>query len=157
MLIKKFLDCQEIIAGDNCILRELLSSLNDKVESRYSIAHAKVPVGVKTFKHALKTTEVYFIIKGKGKMHINDEIEGVEMYDTIYIPPNAVQFIENTGKEELEFICIVDPAWKKENEIILISEKELLTDVKQSERDYKNGKCIKANSIAEALKVYDNQ
>ncbi len=39
----------------------------------------------------------------------------------------------------------------------LISEKELLVDVKQAERDYRNGKCVKANSIAEALKVYDNQ
>jgi hypothetical protein len=39
----------------------------------------------------------------------------------------------------------------------LISEKELLADARQAERDYKNGKCIKAGSIAEALKVYDNK
>ena len=51
-------------------------------------------------------------------MHINDEVEEVGAYDTIYIP-NAVQYIENTGDEELEFICIVDPAWRAEDEVVM--------------------------------------
>lgn len=119
MLIKKFNNCQEIIAGDNCILRELLNSNEDKVESRYSLAWAKVPVGAKTWLHALKTTEVYFILKGKGVMYIDNESQTVEQYDTIYIPPNAKQQIENTGNEELEFLCLVDPAWKPEDEMLL--------------------------------------
>ena len=58
-----------------------------------------MPVTKATWKHAMKTTEVYFILKGKGIMHINDEVEEVGAYDTIYIPPNAVQYIENTGDE----------------------------------------------------------
>lgn len=121
MLIKKFANQKEIIAGDNCILRELLNVLQgDKVECRYSIAWAKVPVGKTTFKHAMKTTEVYMIINGKGEMHINDETEVVGKYDTVYIPPNAIQFIENIGDEELEFICIVDPAWRPEDEVVVV-------------------------------------
>ena len=120
MLVKKFEQQKEIVAGDNCILRELLNPLaGDGVECRYSIAWAKVPVGETTWKHGMKTTEVYVIIKGKGKMHVNDEIEEVGKYDTIYIPPNAVQYIENIGDEELEFICMVDPAWRVEDEIVL--------------------------------------
>lgn len=119
MLIKRFRDQKEIIAGDNCILRELLSPVNDKVEGRYSLAWAKVPVGKTALKHAMKTTEVYFILKGKGIMHINDEAEEVSAYDAIYIPPNAVQYIENTGDEELEFVCIVDPAWRPEDEVVM--------------------------------------
>ncbi len=118
MLIKKFNDQQEIIAGDNCILRELLSPVGDKIECRYSIAWAKVPVGATTWKHVMKTTEVYYIIKGQGVMYIGDEQEKVGPYDTIYIPPNALQYIENTGSEELEFLAIVDPAWKKEDEVV---------------------------------------
>jgi mannose-6-phosphate isomerase-like protein (cupin superfamily) len=120
MLIKKFKNCKEIIAGDNCILREFLNiEHGDKTGCRYSLAWAKVPIGVTTWKHAMKTTEVYFIIKGRGKMYISDEVEEVGTYDTIYIPPNAVQCIENTGDEELEFICIVDPAWRAEDEVVL--------------------------------------
>ncbi|MFZ2189563.1 MAG: cupin domain-containing protein [Candidatus Magasanikiibacteriota bacterium] len=120
MLIKKLQNQNEIIAGDNCILRELLNiEHGDKVDCRYSLAHARVPVGTTTWKHALKTTEVYWIVKGKGKMYINDEVDEVGVYDTVYIPSNAVQYIENIGEEELEFICIVDPAWRKEDEIVL--------------------------------------
>lgn len=39
----------------------------------------------------------------------------------------------------------------------VISAKQLLKDVKEAEKDYKAGKCIKANSVAEALRIYDNQ
>lgn len=119
MLIKKFSEQKEIIAGDNCILRELLHGLNEKLAMRYSLAWAKVPVGKATWKHALKTSEVYFILKGKGRMHIGEEVEEVGIYDTIDIPPSAVQYIENIGAEELEFLCIVNPAWRKEDEILL--------------------------------------
>lgn len=119
MFIKKFNSCQEIIAGDNCILRELLSNLADKVDSRYSLAWAKVPVGQKTWKHAMKTTEAYFILRGEGVICIGEEKEKVVQYDTIYIPPNAVQCIENIGNEELEFLCIVDPAWREEDEVLV--------------------------------------
>jgi mannose-6-phosphate isomerase-like protein (cupin superfamily) len=30
-----------------------------------------------------------------------------------------VQWLENTGKEEIEFLCIVDPAWRPEDEEVL--------------------------------------
>jgi mannose-6-phosphate isomerase-like protein (cupin superfamily) len=78
-----------------------------------------VPVGTKTWFHAMKTTEVYFILKGKGEMFIDDEMKEVEKFDTIYIPSNAKQCIENIGEEELEFLCIVDPAWTQEDEVLL--------------------------------------
>ncbi|NLJ37769.1 MAG: cupin domain-containing protein, partial [Candidatus Atribacteria bacterium] len=67
----------------------------------------------------LYSSEVYYIISGKGIMHINSQIEQVEEGSTIYIPPKSIQFIENTGSHDLVFLCIVDPAWKKEDEIVL--------------------------------------
>ncbi len=118
MLIRKFKNCQEITAGDNCTLRETLHPDKQDIDLRYSLAHAKVAIGQTTWKHALKTSEVYFITKGSGIMTINDESTCVEKFDTIYIPPNAQQCIENTGDEILEFVCIVDPAWRAEDEII---------------------------------------
>ena len=51
-------------------------------------------------------------------MHIDGEKKFVEAGDTIYIPPDARQFIDNCGTEPLVFICIVDPAWRKEDETI---------------------------------------
>jgi mannose-6-phosphate isomerase-like protein (cupin superfamily) len=78
-----------------------------------------VKPGEKTLPHKLKNSEVYYIIKGTGTIYINNERKLVEKNDTVYIPPDAVQFIENTGEKNLEFLCIVDPAWTPETETIL--------------------------------------
>ncbi len=119
MFIKDFNKCQEIIAGDNTILREILSPYKDGINIRYSIAHAKVKPGETTFAHKLKSSEVYFILQGEGIMRIDDEKEQVFTGYAIYISPNSTQQITNTGQDELIFLCIVDPPWKAEDEEVL--------------------------------------
>ena len=52
-------------------------------------------------------------------MKINDESFSVKKDDSIYVPPMSEQFLENTGEKDLRFLCIVDPAWKIEDEVIL--------------------------------------
>jgi len=52
-------------------------------------------------------------------MHIDAESKTVRAGQAVYIPPGAVQFIENGGRSELRFLCIVDPAWRPEDEEIL--------------------------------------
>ena len=111
--------CKEFIAGDSTILCELLNPDKQSIKARYSLAHATIKVGGKSVPHKLKTSEVYYILEGEGIMHINEELEKVKSSQTIYIPPNSIQYIENTGKSDLKFLCIVDPAWKKEDEIVL--------------------------------------
>jgi mannose-6-phosphate isomerase-like protein (cupin superfamily) len=49
-------------------------------------------------------------------MHIDDDSAEVDPGDTVYIPPMAVQYIENLGSEDLEFLCIVNPPWKPDAE-----------------------------------------
>jgi len=39
--------------------------------------------------------------------------------DAVYIPPDAKQYIQNTGESDLIFLCIVDPAWQAEDEEVL--------------------------------------
>ena len=118
MFIQKLQSCPEFIAGDNTILRELLHPDKQALALRYSLAHAIVPVGETSTPHSLSTSEVYYILAGNGEMFINDESQPVEPGDAIYIPPNAKQSIRNAGREPLSFICIVDPAWRKENETV---------------------------------------
>lgn len=119
MYIKDLIKCEEITTGDNARLRELLNPLKEDVAIRYSLAHAKVKPGEITYAHRLKTTEVYFILEGEGEMYIDDEKEKVQVGQAIYIPPNSIQKIKNTGKNLLVFLCIVDPAWKAEDEEVL--------------------------------------
>ena len=118
MLVKKLNACTEFIAGDNTRLRELLHPDKQPLALRYSLAHATLPVGQTSQSHSLKTSEVYYILSGTGEMHIEDETQLVEPGDAVYIPPNARRFIHNCGNEPLVFICIVDPAWRKEDETV---------------------------------------
>jgi mannose-6-phosphate isomerase-like protein (cupin superfamily) len=118
MLIRKLNDCAEFIAGDRTILCELLHPDKQSLELGYSLAHAIVAAGDTSQPHSLTTSEVYYILSGTGEMHIAGETQTVGSGDAIYIPPNAKQFITNTGTEPLIFICIVDPAWRKEDETI---------------------------------------
>jgi len=119
MFIRELSDCEEFIAGDNCTLREILHPDKEDLALRYSLAHAIVKPGDTTWRHRLKTSEVYYIIEGEGVMHIDDEDAPVRPGSTVYIPPMTKQCITNSGKTDLTFICIVDPAWHKEDEEVL--------------------------------------
>ncbi|HIK57456.1 MAG TPA: cupin domain-containing protein [Synechococcales cyanobacterium M55_K2018_004] len=118
MLVRKLSECEEFVAGDHTLLRELLHPDKQAIALRYSLAHAILPVGQTSTPHSLKTSEVYYILSGVGEMHINDEIQRIEPGDAVYIPPNAVQFLKNIGDEAIVFLCIVDPAWRKEDETV---------------------------------------
>ncbi len=111
MHIKHLVDCAQFIAGDRSKLREILNPRKEKLKINYSLAWAKVEPGKKTLPHRLRYSEVYYILTGRGIMHINKKKKPVRKNDTVYIPPNSIQWIENCGKKALEFLCIVDPAW----------------------------------------------
>ena len=119
MFVMHLKECREIIAGDDSVLRELLNPEKSALVLRYSLAHAKVAAGQRTQPHRLKSSEVYYIIAGEGVMHVDEESKEVGPHCTVYIPPRAVQSIENTGNGDLVFLCIVDPAWRQEDEEIL--------------------------------------
>jgi mannose-6-phosphate isomerase-like protein (cupin superfamily) len=119
MFIKNIRDCEEILAGDNSILKEILHPLRDDLKIRYSLAQAVVKPGKTTLLHRLKNSEVYYIVQGKGLMYIDDETKEIKSGEVVYIPPNSTQKIKNIGNEDLIFLCIVDPAWCKEDEEIL--------------------------------------
>ena len=119
MFIVDLQSYQTFISGDKAVLRELLHPDKAPMKLRYSLAHATVKAGAATLPHRLKTSEVYFILAGKGMMHIDDECAEVKAGHTIYIPPDSKQYIQNTGDADLIFLCIVDPAWQAEDEEIL--------------------------------------
>ena len=119
MIVKKLKDLKTIIALDDTIIREMLNPIHDTgpLHLGYSLAHATLPPKKTSLPHRFKTaSEVYYVLKGDGMMHIDDETKSVGPGDTIYIPPKAVQFIENIGECDLEFLCIVYPEWQPDTE-----------------------------------------
>ncbi len=119
MFIRDLRACKEITASDGSTLRELFNPLTDELSLRYSLAHARVAPGQSTTPHRLKTSEVYYIMEGEGEIRIDGETARTHSGHAVYIPPGSVQYITNTGEGELVFLCIVDPAWKAEDEEII--------------------------------------
>ncbi|RKL61842.1 cupin domain-containing protein [Thermoanaerobacteraceae bacterium SP2] len=69
--------------------------------------------------HSHEQEEVYFIVSGKGIMHVNDERENVESGNYIYIHPNSTHMLENTSNENMIMVFCYAPKsvvdhWKKE-------------------------------------------
>ena len=50
-------------------------------------------------------------------MHIGEELKEISKNESVFVPPMSKQFIENNGEIDLIALCIVDPAWKQEDEI----------------------------------------
>jgi len=119
VLIRDLMDCEEIIAGDRAVLRELLHPDKADLKIHYSLAHAIVKPGQSSLPHRLKSSEVYYILEGKGIMYIDDESAEVHTGHAVYIPPNLRQYIKNTGSCDLKFLCMVEPAWRQEDEEVL--------------------------------------
>lgn len=119
MFIRNLNDCQEFISGDGAILREIVNAAKEKFDFNYSLAHAIVKPGITTKPHKLKSSETYYIIQGQGIMYIDGSSKEVSSGSFINIPPLSVQYIKNSGTSDLVFLCIVEPSWKKEDEIVL--------------------------------------
>jgi mannose-6-phosphate isomerase-like protein (cupin superfamily) len=119
MFIKDLSDCEPFLAGDATNLRELLHPDKADLKINYSLAHAVVKPGRTSLSHRLRTSEVYYILEGKGIMYINDEHASVKPGQAIYIQPGARQSIHNPGAVDLVFLCIVDPAWRQEDEEVM--------------------------------------
>ena len=118
MLIKRSEEAQEIVANDGCRLRELLHPDHDPTSIRYSLALAWVEPGGATLPHRLSAeTEVYLILAGRGRMHIDGDVAEVATGDAIVIPAAAEQWIECVGDVPLHFAAIVDPPWRADHDV----------------------------------------
>ena len=119
MSLRKFSDIETIDGLEGAKIRQIFHPHNTLNGIRYSIAHFTLKTGEKSVLHKMKTSEVYFVLEGKATLHVDDDEISLEKNDSVYVPPMAKQFIENSGDGNLEFLCIVDPAWKQTDEEIL--------------------------------------
>ena len=106
----------EFLAGDHTVLRELLHPAKQPLALGYSLAHGTLAAGGRSKWHRLTSSEVYYITAGRGRLIVDDSVVLVEPGSVIYVPPGGKQSLENTGSTALEFLCLVDPAWRLEDE-----------------------------------------
>ena len=112
-------DRREFLAGDHTLLRELLHPAKQPLAFGYSVAHGTLAPGSRSKLHRLTSSEVYYIIAGRGRMTVDDSVVLVGPGSVIYVPPGGKQFLENSGPTAIEFLCLVDPAWRPGDEEVL--------------------------------------
>jgi len=98
----------EFETPERCAILEIWNSPED---GKVSIARARVKPGISTQPHSLTgITERYLILSGTGRVHIEGlDTQMVYPGDVVYIPPGAIQWIENTASETLVFYAICSP------------------------------------------------
>jgi mannose-6-phosphate isomerase-like protein (cupin superfamily) len=111
MLIKDTNRIQAFSATDGCRIKEIFHPKNGQVSENISLALAEVAPGEATQPHKLSMLEIYYILEGKGLMHIGDETAEVHSGQAVYIPPLEIQYIENIAHEPLRFLCICRPEY----------------------------------------------
>ena len=101
-------DKPEFMTPERCYIQEWSNSEED---GNVSIARSRVPPGVTTSRHLLRSTdERYLILEGTGMVEIGAELKAVVAPgDVVWIPRDTMQRITNTGPNDLVFLCICSP------------------------------------------------
>lgn len=101
----------EVWTVERCYITELV---NDEAWPEFSIARTRVEPGVTTQLHALAVHEVYVIEAGSGLMSLGDEPPyAVGPGSVVTIPKQVSQRIENTGSDDLLFVCVCTPRFSQ--------------------------------------------
>ena len=81
-----------------------------------SLAEATLRVGQSTRTHYHpKAEEIYYILRGEGRMKIGEEERRVGPGDAIAIPAGTLHQIRHQGQEELVFLCCCAPGYEPDD------------------------------------------
>ena len=108
-------DCQPFTTEDGSEIRELLAHRNSSIRNQ-SLAEATLRVGQSTRAHYHpKAEEIYYILRGEGRMKIGGEERRVGPGDAIAIPAGMSHQICHQGREDLVFLCCCAPGYEPDD------------------------------------------
>ncbi|MBS1267695.1 MAG: L-ectoine synthase [Nitrosopumilus sp.] len=119
MSLKRNEEIKSVQGDEDTKIKQYFHPHNTSNGINYSLAQFTLEPGAKSKIHKIRSSEIYYILEGNGVLEINNEKFHLCKNDSVYVPPNSEQFIKNIGSSELVFLCIVEPAWKQEDEKIL--------------------------------------
>jgi mannose-6-phosphate isomerase-like protein (cupin superfamily) len=77
-----------------------------------SLAEATLEPDEATQRHYHRASEeIYFVLKGSGRMEVDGETRMVRPGDAILIPAGAWHTLENNGTSELRILCCCAPPY----------------------------------------------
>lgn len=112
-------DAPPFTTKDGSEIRELLAHRNSAIRNQ-SLAEARIPSGEATAAHYHpQAEEIYYLLEGRGRMQIEDEIREVGPGDAIAIPPGQRHQITTISAEPLRFLCCCAPAYEHTDTIMV--------------------------------------
>ncbi|WP_428307615.1 cupin domain-containing protein [Lacipirellula sp.] len=112
-------DAPPFTTKDGSEIRELLAHRNSVIRNQ-SLAEARIPSGEATAPHYHpQAEEIYYILEGRGRMQIEDEVREVSPGDAVAIPPGLRHQITNISKEPLRFLCCCAPAYEHADTVMV--------------------------------------
>ena len=96
-------------------IRPLIDRTTSSIE-RCSLAEEVLPAGASVGRHHhLETEEIYYILKGAGRMTVGSDVCEVKAGDAIFIPRQHAHTLENTGSTPMTILLVCGPAYSYED------------------------------------------
>jgi mannose-6-phosphate isomerase-like protein (cupin superfamily) len=84
-----------------------------------SLAEATIPPGGATVEHFHRETEeIYFFMRGHGRMRLASDEREIQPGDAVVIAPGIRHKVWATGEEPLRFLCCCAPAYSHEDTVL---------------------------------------
>ena len=101
---------ESFVTKDGSTIRELHHT------AAQSLAEATLEPDQATERHYHRSTEeIYFVLKGSGRMEVDGDTRTVRPGDAVLIPPGAWHTLENNGSSELRILCCCSPPYSHDD------------------------------------------
>jgi mannose-6-phosphate isomerase-like protein (cupin superfamily) len=101
---------EPFVTKDGSTIRELHHT------AEQSLAEATLEPDQATERHYHRATEeIYFVLKGSGRMEVDGDTRTVRPGDAVLIPPGAWHTLENNGSSDLRILCCCSPPYSHDD------------------------------------------
>jgi mannose-6-phosphate isomerase-like protein (cupin superfamily) len=101
---------EPFVTKDGSTIRELHHT------AAQSLAEATLEPDQATERHYHRSTEeIYFVLKGSGRMEVDGDTRTVRPGDAVLIPPGAWHTLDNNGSSELRILCCCSPPYSHDD------------------------------------------
>ena len=122
--IQPYFEVTPYITKDGSKIRELMHPAVHG-NTAQSLAEATISAGKRTLLHRHHTTEeIYYVISGRGRMTLGDDLLPIKTGDTVCIPPGTPHCIEAIEPTPLRILCCCAPAYAHDDTELLEAEPE---------------------------------
>ena len=81
-----------------------------------SLAEATLEPDEATQRHYHRATEeIYFVLKGSGRMEVDGDSKMIRPGDAVLVPAGAWHTLENNGNSDLRFLCCCAPPYSHDD------------------------------------------